>query len=241
MAIIRVGCSGYYYAHWKGRFYPGGSKNTELFGLYQTRFDTVEINATFYHNPTARQVESWTGKSRPEFVFSFKAPRSITHYKRLLECRDELLLFLHLIKPVREAKKLGCILFQSPPSLQYSIELLERFTEELPEGYRYAFEFRNREYYCERTYSLLAERAMDFVWVSDPDRLPFERLIAPFKYIRLHGEGSRYASQYSREALFVLAEKIRKMDADVYCYFNNDYNAYAPHDALNLIHLLQEL
>ncbi|MBN2323766.1 MAG: DUF72 domain-containing protein [Spirochaetes bacterium] len=182
MAVIRVGCSGYYYGHWKVRFYPEGSKNTELFDLYKECFDTVEINAAFYHNPTGRQVESWIGKSGSEFAFSFKAPRSITHYKRFFECRDDIALFLHLIKPVREARKLGCILFQSPLSLQYSVKLIERFTYELPEGYRYAFEFRNWEYCCERIYGLLAERGMDFAWISDQDRSPFERVIAKFKY-----------------------------------------------------------
>ena len=145
MAEIRIGCSGYYYAHWKNRFYPEGSKNTEFFGLYQQFFDTVEINATFYHYPTERQVGTWVERSRPDFIFSFKAPRTITHYKRFVLCRGAILLFLHLIKPVKDAGKLGVILFQSPPSLRYSGEVLERFLNELPSGYRYAFEFRNRE------------------------------------------------------------------------------------------------
>jgi uncharacterized protein YecE (DUF72 family) len=241
MTEIRIGCSGYYYAHWKNRFYPEGTKSTELFGFYQQSFDTVEINATFYHNPTERQVDSWIEKSKDGFVFCFKAPRTITHYKRFVDCRDQLLLFLHLLKPVKEANKLGVILFQSPPSLLYSEELLRGFLDELPPGYRYAFEFRNREYCNEAVYGLLKERDMDFVWAPDPSQESFERLIASYKYIRMHGTGSRYASNYSEDELRVLAGKIRDLKAAVYCYFNNDYMAYAPRNALRLIQILKEL
>ncbi len=240
MAEIRIGCSGYYYTHWKNRFYPEGSKNTEFFRLYQQFFDTVEINATFYHYPTERQVGTWIERSRPDFVFGFKAPRTITHYKKFVLCREEILLFLHLIKPVKDAGKLGVILFQSPPSLQYSGEVLEQFLNELSSGYRYAFEFRNREYYREDIYDILRKEKMDFVTVPHPDEKPYEEVIAPFKYIRLHGSGARYASNYTEDELRDLAQKIVKLDTDIYCYFNNDYNAYAPHNALRLIQLLQE-
>jgi uncharacterized protein YecE (DUF72 family) len=240
MAEIRIGCSGYYYTHWKNRFYPEGSKNTEFFRLYQQFFDTVEINATFYHYPTERQVGTWLDRSRLDFVFGFKAPRTITHYKKFVLCRDEILLFLHLVKPVKDAGKLGVILFQSPPSLQYSEEVLERFLEELPSGYRYAFEFRNREYYREKIYDILRKKGMDFIWVSDSTEKPFEEVIAPFKYIRLHGSGAQYSSNYTEDELRDLAQKIVKLDTDIYCYFNNDYMAYAPHNAIRLIQLLGE-
>jgi uncharacterized protein YecE (DUF72 family) len=241
MTGIRIGCSGYYYAHWKEKFYPEGTKSSEFFSVYQQYFDTVEVNATFYHNPTQRQVGSWIEKSKPGFVFSFKAPRTITHYKKFIECRNELLLFLRLITPVKEADKLGVILFQSPPSLKCSEDELDGFLHELPPGYSYAFEFRNREYYRKEIYDLLQGKGADFVWVSDPSQKPFEKLIAPFKYMRMHGSGARYASDYSEEELHTIAGKIGSLETDVYCYFNNDYNAYAPHNALRLIQILQEL
>jgi uncharacterized protein YecE (DUF72 family) len=239
MASIHIGCSGYYYDHWKGIFYPSDAKSREFFEYYQEKLFTVEINSTFYHNPTEKQVQSWLQRSKSGFCFSIKVPRFITHKKRFQDCRDPLLLFLHLIVPIRESGKLGVILFQSPPSLQFNIGILESFLNELPSGYRYAFEFRNREYYTDDIYEVLSNREIDFVWVSDPKGDAFEDVIAPFKYIRLHGIRERYTSNYSDEELRELAGKIKAIGKDVYVYFNNDYNAYAPHNALRLIEILE--
>jgi uncharacterized protein YecE (DUF72 family) len=241
MGTVHIGCSGYYYGHWKGNFYPPDAKSHKFFELYQEKFNTAEINSTFYHNPTEKQVLSWLERSKPGFCFSIKAPRFITHRKRFQDCKDPLLLFLHLIAPIRESDKLGAILFQSPPSLQFDMDVLKGFLNELPSGYRYTFEFRNREFYTEDVYKELASREMDFVWVSDPKGQAFEDVIAPFKYIRMHGSGERYSSNYSEDELRELARKIKAIEQDMYVYFNNDYNAYAPNNALQLIQLLKEL
>ena len=191
MASIHIGCSGYYYDNWKGKFYPSDAKSQKFFEFYQEKLHTVEINSTFYHNPTEKQVLSWLKRSEPGFCFSIKASRFITHKKRFQDCKDPLLLFLHLIVPIKENGKLGVILFQSPPSLEFNIDVLKSFLNELPSEYRCAFEFRNREFYTDDVYKALSSREMDFVWVSDTKGAAFEDVIAPFKYIRLHGIGER--------------------------------------------------
>ena len=239
---IHIGCSGYYYKHWVGLFYPDTCKSSDFFGYYQQNFSTVEINSTFYHFPTDKQINSWLKKSRDDFLFTFKAPRLITHRKRLVNCKDSLLLFLHLVKIVKQSEKLGVILFQTPGSLTFNLDTVERFLYDLPTGYKYAFEFRNREYYNNEIYNLLAQKGIDFVYVSESQGPPFEDVIGDFKYFRLHGSGSQYSSNYTEEELHNLAGKIihsiKRGSNDIYVYFNNDYNAYAAYNAIELMKIL---
>jgi uncharacterized protein YecE (DUF72 family) len=238
---IRIGCSGYYYDHWVGGFYPGGTRPGGFFDAYRERFSTVELNTTFYHFPREAQVESWAGKSGEGFVFSVKAPRLITHVKKLGGCRESLLLFLHLMKPLKAAGKLGAILFQTPPSFTCDLTALEEFVAILPPGYRYAFEFRDGSWRRDEVYAALAAREADFAFVSEHDTAPFEQCIAPFKYFRLHGLGERYASNYSEGDLEGVAKSVlRAWDGgkrEVFVYFNNDYGGYAPANAKRLVEL----
>lgn len=241
---IHIGCSGFCYKHWIGLFYPVNCKTTQFFRVYQEYFNTVEVNSTFYHYPTSKQIDSWILKSKDPFIFTFKAPRLITHRKRLEDCEDSLLLFLHLISPLKENKKLGAILFQTPATLNFNLTVLERFLDILPHGYRYAFEFRNRKFYNEDVYSMFRKKNVDFAYISEAGEVPYDKVIALFKYFRLHGVGVRYASNYSEYYLYALAEKIKyamqNRASEVYVYFNNDYNAYAPHNALRLIQIIKE-
>ncbi len=239
---IHIGCSGYYYKHWMGLFYPETAKSYQFFTFYQKYFHTVEINSTFYHYPTEKQIQSWLNRSPDKFIFTIKAPRLITHMKRLNNCKDELSLFFRLIKPLEQEKKLGVILFQTPASLSFDIGLLDEFTDVLPPEYRYSFEFRNREYYNKDIYDVLSRRKMDFAYVSESTGKPFKDIVAPFKYFRMHGSGTRYSSNYSDDELHDLADKIIRSSNngknEVFVYFNNDYKAYAPKNALRLIEML---
>ena len=243
MVKISVGTAGFSYQDWIGPFYPKKLKKSQHLEYFSRFFNLVEINSTFYHYPTEKQIHSWIEKSDNDFLFTFKAPRIITHRKRLIECKDPLLLFLHLIKPVKEAMKLGAILFQTPPSFPLNLEVLQGFLDDLPGDFRYAFEFRNRTFYDTRAYSLLSKKKVDFIYVSEQQGPPFEEVITGFKYFRMHGSGSRYASNYSKEELSDLAIKaekaIQRGCSDVYVYFNNDYNAYAPYNAIQLTEILK--
>jgi uncharacterized protein YecE (DUF72 family) len=240
---IHIGCSGYYYEHWIGSFYPEGTRSGDFFAFYQEKFSTVELNTTFYHFPREAQVESWNKKSREGFIFTVKAPRIITHVKKLKDCRENLLLFLHLIKPLKESSKLGAILFQTPPSFTCDIKVLEDFVSILPQGYRFACEFRNRALYREDVYGILADKGVDFASVSEKNSVPFDGCIAPFKYFRMHGVQERYASNYSEEDLKSLAGKMLQAwdggKREVFAYFNNDYGAYAPSNAARLREIVQ--
>ena len=235
---IRIGCSGYYYKHWIGRFYPENTRSYNFFDEYIKSFDTVELNSTFYHYPTEKQVATWIKKSPDGFLFSVKMPRLITHKKMLNDCESDILLFLHLIKPLKIEKKLGAILVQTPKTLKYDEKLLQDFIELLPRGYMYTFEFRNFDYYNETVYEILKARGMDMAYISGMNYRSYNGLLGDFKYYRMHGVKVRYASDYTDDELKILAKDIETVLAGgakiVFVYFNNDYNAYAPKNAMRL-------
>ncbi len=240
---IRIGCSGYYYRHWVGKFYPEGTKPYKFFDEYIKYFNTVELNSTFYHFPTEKQIRTWINKSPEDFKFSVKMPRLITHKKMFKDCEGDVLLFLHLIKTMKIEGKLGAILIQTPKTLKYDVGLLKDFIKVLPSGYMYTFEFRNKEYYCDSVYELLSSNKMDMAYISGMEYVPYNELLTTFKYYRLHGLNVRYASNYSDNELLIIAKDIKRVKnkgaISIYVYFNNDYNAYAPDNALRLKKMLE--
>jgi uncharacterized protein YecE (DUF72 family) len=152
------------------------------------------------------------------FVFSVKAPRLITHVKKLRGCRENLLLFLHLIKPLKESGKLGAILFQTPPSFARDLAALEEVV------------------------AALAGKQADIASVSERGTDPFDECVAAFKYFRMHGLGERYASNYFERDLEVLAGKLLGAwdggKREVFAYFNNDFGGYALANAARLRELV---
>ncbi|WP_281950479.1 DUF72 domain-containing protein [Nitrosophilus kaiyonis] len=233
---VYIGTSGFYYAHWKGVFYPQDLPKTKYFDYYVKNFDTVELNSTFYHLPKEKTVEHWNEKTPEDFIFSLKAYRGITHYKRLKDVKDDIYLYLHLLKPLK--RKIGIILFQLPPSLKKDLDLLASFLHILPTGYHYAVEFRNDSWYFEDTYELLRHYNVSFC-IHD-----FERKKSPIVetsdniYIRFHGPSGRYTGSYSDKYLKEWALKIKdftKRNKKVFCYFNNDFEGYAVLNAKKLL------
>ena len=235
---VRIGCSGYYYKHWIGKFYSNEARPYKFFDEYIKYFNTVELNSTFYHYPTEKQVVSWIKKSPDNFLFSVKMPRLITHKRLLKDCKDNVLLFFHLIKPLKIENKLGVILIQTPKGLKYNIDILNNFLELLPHGYRYAFEFRNKDYYNDEIYEIMKNKKMDMAYISGMNYIPCNDVFSDFKYYRMHGIQVRYASDYNDDELFKIAEDIKialsRGAYKIFVYFNNDYNAYAPKNALRL-------
>ena len=234
-----IGTSGFYYPHWQGVFYPRGLIRAKYFEYFSTCFHTVELNSTFYHRPRIKTVEHWRDKSPADFLFSLKAHRGITHYRRLRECRDDLYLFLHLVKPLKA--KLAALLFQLPPSLEKDVSLLEDFLQILPSGYRCAFEFRHGGWYTEQVYALLAKKNAAFC-LHDFARQPTPLMDpADFVYLRLHGPDGHYGGCYSDEQLQAWAKNIAKFlerGKTVFCYFNNDGEGNAVLNARRLSELL---
>lgn len=232
---IHIATSGWYYEHWRGTFYPEDLPKKGFLSYYSRRFSTVEINSTFYGLPDEKRLKDWSRAVPEGFIFSVKASRFITHNKKLKDPRSTLPPFLSRIDVL--GVKLGPVLFQLPPSWNLNVERLEEFLAALPQGYRYAFEFRDTAWFDERVYRALEKRGAAFCVYDFNGVLSPKRLTAGFAYIRLHGPAGKYMGKYSEEALSGWADLITAWAGEgraIYCYFDNDEVGYAAMDAIRL-------
>ena len=216
-----VGTSGWAYASWKQRFYPVDVKAKDLLRHYATRLKTNEVNYTFNHLPTQRNIDSWKEQTPADFVFALKASQYITHIKKLEEPTATLPPFFDAVRPLGE--RLGPILFQTPPWLKRNDELLSMFVVALPDGVRCALEVRDPSWYADEVYAMLAARNVALVH-AEGERAPspLEALdrTADFTYVRL-----RAREGYDEAAVATWAARLRGVrDAgkDVYAYFRHD-------------------
>ncbi len=147
MENLRVGTSGWIYAHWKGDYYPADLPQKDWYGHYVRDFDTVEINNTFYHLPKPETFEHWGEVAPEDFLYTFKASRYITHIKRLLEPEKTLEKFLTRIRAA--GRSLGPVLFQLPPRFPADPARLEAFLQALPADLVRVFEFRDDSWHQE--------------------------------------------------------------------------------------------
>ena len=143
---VHVGCSGWAYPDWRGRFYPEGLAQRHWLEHYAAHFDTVEINSTFYRLATPSAVEGWVEHTPPSFVFSVKASRYLTHVKRLKLMEVYVERFYAPLKAMRDAGKLGPVLWQLPENFRRDDERLGAALAALPEG-RHCFEFRHPSWF----------------------------------------------------------------------------------------------
>ena len=180
---LLAGTSGYSYKEWLGRFYPEKLPGSEMLRYYAGRFATVEINNTFYRMPAEAMLEQWTREVPPQFRFTLKAPRRITHEKRLREAEANVTEFLRRAGVLGE--RLGAVLFQLPPYLKKDLPRLSDFLALLPPGTPAAFEFRNDSWHDDDVYEMLrARRAMLCVTDTDEGETPFVAT-ADRGYVRL--------------------------------------------------------
>jgi uncharacterized protein YecE (DUF72 family) len=237
---IRVGTSGWVYPHWKGRFYPQAVKGQDRFAYYAARFDTVEINGSFYRLPSEAVVESWAKQAPAGFVFAWKASRFITQAKKLKDVGDPVALVFARMAPLGEA--LGPALFQLPPQLRLNLDRLAGFLELLPSTLRSAVEFRHSSWYTPAVLRLLTDHDVALC-ISDHHDAPAPwEVTASFAYVRGHGPGGHYVGRYSAPELDRWAETIAAWTVerrDVYAFFDNDIEGAAPVDALALKERLQ--
>jgi uncharacterized protein YecE (DUF72 family) len=237
--MVRVGCSGWSYEHWKGRFYPERAAESSWLGLYVEAFDTVEVNATFYRLPRRSTVASWAARTPPDFTFAVKASRYLTHVKRLRDLPLGLVRLEERLEPLREAEKLGPVLWQLPATFRRDDERLATALSQLPEG-RHAFEFRHASWFAEEVYALLRSHGAALV-VADRKGLPEAPWVdtAGWWYVRLHHGRAGRRGNYSRAELETWAERLRDRDGDAYVYFNNDWEGFAVENAETLRDLLE--
>jgi uncharacterized protein YecE (DUF72 family) len=236
---IYVGCSGWFYSHWRGIFYPPQEVTTEnWFAYYANVFGTVELNAPFYRWPTPATVRRWKREAPKDFIYTVKVNQLITHERRMVRTR-KLVQAYYEIAPML-AEKMGCFLFQFPPSYHYTASRLTSIVTQLDPAHRNVVEFRHRSWWREPVYRGLAERQIAFCAVSAP-RLP-ETFPPnqPLLYIRFSGRTHWYHHDYSREELTAWVERIRTSGAqEVWIYFNNDRQGHAIKNALMLRRILR--
>ncbi|HMB18558.1 MAG TPA: DUF72 domain-containing protein [Gaiellaceae bacterium] len=241
MTEIRIGCSGWNYAHWRERVYPKGLPQKRWLEYYAQLFDTVELNTTFYRLPNVSAVESWVAHTPPGFVFAVKASRYLTHIRRLTDLEGGIRRFYERIEPLRRSPRLGPVLWQLPPTFKRNDERLASALAALPEG-RHCFEFREPSWYVEEVYALLRENGAALV-IPDSPKYPFRalELTADWTFVRFHHGSRGRRGNYSESELEERAGWIaswRDRGTDVYAYFNNDWEGFAVRNGLHLRKLL---
>jgi uncharacterized protein YecE (DUF72 family) len=216
-----VGTSGWSYTSWRPKFYPEGTKSAAFLSYYATRFATMEINYTFNHLPTEKNVAQWTAATPDGFIFALKASQQITHRKQLREPAETLPIFFERARPL--GKRLGPILFQTPPWVRRDDDRLAMFLAALPRDLRCVLEVRDPSWYVTEVYDLLTAANVALVHAEgEKAPSPVETLgtTADFAYARL-----RDRSGYSDDAVDAWAERLRAIldsGKDVYAYFRHD-------------------
>jgi uncharacterized protein YecE (DUF72 family) len=231
---VRIGCSGWNYAHWRERVYPSGRPQRRWLEHYATLFDTVEVNTTFYRLPRRESVAGWVAEAPSGFVFAVKASRYLTHVKRLADMERGVERFYERIEPLWRTPKMGPVLWQLPPTFRRDDDRLASALAQLPSG-RHCFEFRHESWFVPETYALLRRHGVALVVGDHPER-PWQahELTADWTFLRFHHGRRGRDGNYSERELEEWAGRIERWRrrADVYAYFNNDWEGYAVGNAL---------
>ncbi|MFZ7127598.1 MAG: DUF72 domain-containing protein [Desulfobacterales bacterium] len=241
MARLNIGTSGWHYDHWRGVFYPDRLDPSELLSHYCRYFKTVEVNNTFYRLPSESALSDWREAVPRDFLFSIKASRFMTHLKKLKDFQKPLETFLERIDILEGC--LGPVLFQLPPRWKFNSERLRSFAEGLPDGYRFAFEFRDATWYDSGAFDILRERGLALCLHDMAGSVSPHEATADFIYVRLHGP-QRYGGRYDRREMSGWANAFSawmREGKDIFCYFNNDDQGNAVRDALEMKRLLNAL
>jgi uncharacterized protein YecE (DUF72 family) len=229
---VQIGTSGWNYPHWKGVFYPDHLTHSQWLGYYSQYFRTVEINNTFYQLPDKRVFRRWYETVPAGFVFSVKVSRYITHMKKLKDPVQPVQILMDRVALLND--KLGPLLFQLPPRWKNNPERLGCFLKLLPDNFKYAFEFRDDSWWNSVVAGMLEEKNAAFCIFELAGRQSPKWVTADFVYIRLHGPGNAYEGSYSNQALTAWAGTISDWQGkglSVYCYFDNDQQAFAVQNA----------
>ncbi len=246
MHNIHLGTIGWSYNFWKGKFYPNKVASTKFLAYYATKFDTVEVDNTFYRIPTAQTFTKWENQTPINFLFSFKFPKVITHIKMLKNCERETSLFLERTNHL--AGKLGALLLQFPPNFGVDhFSDLADFLQKLPKTRRYVVEIRNEQWLKSDFYSLLRDNGVVLAWVDSPSMPQSYVITSDFLYVRLEGDRSKVNGTLGMieadkaEELKMWAEKIKRFlseNMEVYGYFGKYYSGFPPSDVNSLLKLL---
>ena len=231
---VWIGTSGWSYDHWDGVLYPPRTPPRDRLAHYVRRFDTVELNASFYRWPRTATFAGWRRRLPPGFALSVKAPRGLTHAKklyapdvwveRIVTCWHEL------------GDRRAVLLVQLHPAHERDDARLDHFLAQLPGWIRVAVEFRHPSWHVDEVFALLERHGAAYVVMSGAQLPCLLRATAPFVYVRMHGPDREhlYAGSYPEQDLRWWADRIREWsggERDVYVYFNNDGHGHAVRDA----------
>src|SRR5262249_46259272 len=219
-------------------FYPERCPPARWLRHYAEFFDTVELNNTFYRLPQTSSVARWVAESPTGFVFAVKVSRYITHIKRLADAEQHLLLLLDRIGPLLRSPKLGPLLWQLPPNFRRDDDRLATALAAFPTTFRHAVEFRHESWFVPEVTALLREHNVALVIADRPEIASFQthELTADFTFVRFHHGSRGLRGNYSEPELEEWADSIRGWGelGDVFAYFNNDWEGFAPRNALEL-------
>jgi uncharacterized protein YecE (DUF72 family) len=231
---IRIGCSGWNYKAWKDEFYEGKPPRLWL-QHYAQHFETVEVNNTFYRLPLKSSVASWVEQTPPEFLFSVKASRYLTHIRRLTDLDGGIARYYERLEPLVESPKLGPVLWQLPATFRRNDDRLAAALEKLPAG-RHCFEFRHASWFVEPVYELLCRHKAALVIGDRPEVKEFQAHVftAEWTFVRFHYGSRGRRGNYSERELDEWAQRFEEWsrDVEVLAYFNNDWEVFAVRNAL---------
>ena len=236
---FNVGCSGWFYWHWRGLFYPQDLPTNKWFAHYARHFSTVELNAPFYSWPTTNAVNAWLQQAGGrEFVYTVKVCELITHLKRFSRTKTLVKDFGFIADLL--GKRMGCFLYQLPPSYHYSPARLKSILGQLDPRRRTVVEFRHRSWWNDKVYAAFEKSGTIFCSCSGP-RLP-DYLVKTTDeiYLRFHGLTRWYRHDYSADELAVWVRRIKASGCKrVWAYFNNDRDGHAIRNAKEFLRQLR--
>lgn len=228
--MIWIGTSGYNYPEWKGSFYPADLPAAKMLPYYAARFPTVEINYTFYRIPTEKIVAGWAAATPDGFKLTLKAPRRVTHDKKLRDCADVVQFFCATANTL--GPRLGALLFQLPPAFKKDLATLDAFLATLPPRAPAAFEFRHDSWHDEDVFAAL-RRHNAALCVADSERMSTPVVAtADFAYFRLRDEGYG-AGDIARWSKLVAEHAARARD--VFVYFKHEEEGKGPEFAKQMM------
>lgn len=221
------------YDDWRGRLYPEREPKRRWLELYAEQFDTVEVNSTFYRLARRDAVAGWVEQTPPGFLFAVKASRYLTHIRRLVGIAEGIERFYEPLGPLIEHGRLGPVLWQLPENFRRDDERLAGWLEALPPG-MHTIEFRHQSWFAPAVMDALRRHRVALT-IGDHPKRPFQTYEAtsPWRFIRFHYGSRGRRGNYSSTELEAWARRITgwRRTEDVFAYFNNDWNGFAPANA----------
>ena len=225
-AQVYIGCSGWAYPTWKPEFYPAKTSAKKLLPFYASQLNSVEVNYTFRQLPKLATIQGWLAAVEgSDFRFSFKAPQTITHHKRLNDCLASLERFYDALQPVADAGRMGVVLFQLPPNFKADATRLAAFLHDADTAkHRIAFEFRHASWFTDEIFDLLRRHNAALCVAASENLETPDVLTADFSCYRLR------KTDYSPEELIQVAAdlRMRAEHGDVFAYFKHEDAPFGP-------------